>query len=98
VFKKHQSTLFNKHVGEAAREREREGETVYILKIEQNPENPEDVSQINFAKYKNFLNLIWGVPIYVFYLFITSCSVLQQGFVSVIATDSYSSFDTYRYS
>lgn len=88
MFKKHQSTLFNKHVGEAARarERERDGETVYILKIQQIPENPDEVREPN--KFCKLLKLNLGC-IYTFYLFITSCSVLQQVFVSVLATDSY---------
>lgn len=90
MFKKHQSTLFNKHVGEAARvrERERDGETVYILKIQQIPENPEEVREPNkFCKVRKLFKLNLGC-IYTFYLFITSCSVIQQVFVSVLATDS----------
>lgn len=73
------------------REKERDGETVYILKIQQIPENPEEVGKPNkFCKVQKLFKLNLGC-IYTFYLFITSFSVLQQVFVSV-ATDSY--FDT----
>lgn len=70
------------------RERERDGETVYILKIQQIPENPEEVREPNkFCKVRKLFKLNLGC-IYTFYLFITSCSVIQQVFVSVLATDS----------